>query len=157
MNCGAICLQHIHRGHGHRMSLRKARALCKTTRNGTRASDMMTALTALGYRNVRLKRKMRWSDLQREVASGNHVLVIWWSDLDSNGVTSAADGHWSAVERVTADTIELFDPDPEETVTLPKSFFYARWYDYEKDEFGNRDDFIRAAVIARYSRIPKTR
>lgn len=151
MNCGAICLQHVQKSHGKTLSLRKARELCKTNRNGTRASDLMAALETLGYKNVRLKRMMRWSELQRAV-SNNDVFVTWWSDLDSNGIAYPADGHWSIAKKVTRDTITLFDPDPEEEIVLPRQAFEARWFDYEKTHAGKRDNFVRAAVIARYPR-----
>lgn len=150
MNCGAICLQYVHRSHGKQLSLPKARRLCKTSRKGTYVIDLIDALHTLGYKNPRLRRMMTWQLLKQTVARGNDVFVTWWSDLDSNGAAAPADGHWSVVRKVTKDTITLFDPDPEEEITLPRMAFEARWFDYEKDHAGKRDDFIRAAVIARF-------
>lgn len=149
MLCGAICLQHVHHSNGHKLSLTRARKLCKTSRKGTFAVDLMDALTTLGYKRARLKQFIKWSELKRLVETGNAVFVTWWSDLDSNGTPSLADGHWSVAKRVTKDTITLFDPDPEEEITLPRLAFESRWHDYEKDHAG-RKDFIRAAVIAKY-------
>lgn len=149
MNCGAICLQHVHAQHGGKLSLRKARKLCHTTRAGTYNSGLIEALTKLGYKNPRHKQRLSWRELKRLVDSGADVFVSWWSDLDSNGIASPADGHWSVAKKVTRDTITFFDPDPEEEITLPRLAFESRWFDYEKDHAGRRD-FIRAAIIARY-------
>lgn len=132
------------------MSLTRARKLCHTTRKGTYASDLINALSELGYRNPRLRQNLSWRELKRLVDSGADVFVTWWSDLDSNGTASPADGHWSIAKKVTRDTITIFDPDPEEEITLPKEFWVARWYDWERNEHAARRDFIRAAVIARY-------
>ena len=150
MNCGAICLQYVEKTHGRRISLRKARELCKTTRNGTRAADLIQALEQRGYKGVRLKQNIKWAELKRLVNGRNDVFLSWWSDLDTNGTPAFADGHWSVARKVTRDTITLFDPDPEQEVVLPKEFFVARWYDWEKTEHAARRDLIRAAVIARY-------
>lgn len=150
MNCGAISLQYVHRKHGNRLSLTRSRKLCKTTRRGTYAVDLMDALRTLGYRNVRLRRQMTWAVLKQAVERGNDVFVTWWSDLDSNGTAMPADGHWSVATAVTKDTITLFDPDPEEEITLPRAFFESRWFDYERDHAGRRDDFIRCAVMAKF-------
>lgn len=149
MDCGAICLKYVHASHGKTISLRKARQLCKTTRKGTYVADLMDALHSLKYKNVRLRRMITWNILKQMVSRGNDVFVVWWSDLDSSGVAAPADGHWSVVRKVTKNTITLFDPDPEEEITLPRIAFEARWFDYEKTHAGKRDDFIRAAVIAR--------
>lgn len=152
MNCGAICLKYVHNTHGQPISINRAKKLCKTTRKGTYVVDLIDALRELGYVNVRLRRMMTWDMLRYMTSRGSDIFVTWWSDLDSNGVASPADGHWSVVKEVTNETIRLFDPDPEEEITLPKEAFLSRWFDYEKDHAGKRDDFIRAAVIARYSR-----
>jgi ABC-type bacteriocin/lantibiotic exporter with double-glycine peptidase domain len=149
MNCGAICLQHVHREHGNRLSLTRSRKLCKTTRKGTFAADLIDALEQLGYKRPRLVQNLAWRELKRLVDTGNDVFLAWWSDLDSNGIPSPADGHWSVAKKVTRDTITLFDPDPEEAITLPRLAFESKWHDYERDHAG-RKDFIRAAVIAKY-------
>ena len=149
MNCGAICLQYVHSQHGKKLSLRKARKLCHTTRAGTYNAGLIEALEKLGYKNPRHKQHIKWWELKRLVDAGNDVFVSWWSDLDSNGTPSLADGHWSVARKVTRDTITLFDPDPETEITLPRLAFESRWHDYESDHAG-RKDFIRAAIIARY-------
>lgn len=150
MLCGARCLQYVHQNHGKRLSLRQAKKLARTTRAGTYAANLIEALRGLNYRNPRLRRNLTWGELKRLVSGGSDVFVSWWSILDSNGIAAPPDGHWSVARKVTRDTITIYDPDPEEELTLPKAMFVANWYDYERDHAGKRDDFIRAAVIARF-------
>lgn len=80
MNCGASCLSHIHKEHGHRLSLKKARQLAKTGRHGTRIVDPMNALIELGYKNVRLKQNLKWHELKKLVDAGNDVVVMGITD-----------------------------------------------------------------------------
>ncbi len=150
MNCGAICLQYVESLHGRALSLPKARALCKVTPNGTYIADLVDAFATLGYANPRLIEHVSWAHLTRLVKAGNEVLVSWWSDLDTNGKAAPADGHWSVATHVTPDAISIFDPDPEEIISLPREFFIARWYDYERAPNGKRVDLHRAAVVTKY-------
>lgn len=150
MNCGALCVQYIHRGHGKKMSLRKAREMCGTNRHGTRHDGLMNGLMDLGYRNVRCKERVTWGELKRLVDSGADVIVNWLSDLPAGSRPAPADGHYSVAKKLTKDTIAIYDPDAEQIITLPKQFFMSRFYDYELDHAGKRTDFLQSAIIARW-------
>lgn len=150
MVCGALCVKHIHQGHGKKLSLRKAKEVCKTGRHGTRHVDMMDGLVALGYKNVRCKERIKWGELKRLVDSGADVIVNWLSDLPAGNRPSFTDGHYSVAKKVTKDSIFLYDPDADQVIELPKLFFLARFYDYEIDHAGKRTDYAQSAIIARY-------
>lgn len=152
MNCGAWCVRHIHNSHGHRLSLKRARQLARTGRHGTYIPDLMNALVELGYCNVRLKQNLKWHELKNFVDGGNDVIVSWFSDLPSGKTPSLADGHYSVAKKLTKDTISIYDPDAEQVITLPRAFFWSRFYDYELDHAGKRTDFLQAAIVARYPR-----
>ena len=152
MNCGALCLRYIHTEHGKQISLRRSRELCKTTRNGTSIPNLVNALESLGYRNVRVKQNLTWTQLKRLVDSGNDVIVSWISDLPAGNVPAFAEGHYSVARKLTCDAIDLFDPDADQIIRLPKAYFLARFYDFAIDRAGKRTDFLQTAVVARYPR-----
>ncbi len=152
MNCGAWCVVHIHQSHGQKLTLRKSRTLCKTSRNGTRHVDLAAGLMALGYKNVRCKEKIKWGELRRLVDSGADVVVNWLSDLPAGNRLSFADGHYSVAKKVTKDSISLYDPDVDQIIELPKSYFYSRFYDFEIDKAGKRTDYPQSVIIARWGR-----
>lgn len=73
MNCGAVCLQYVHKSHGQRLSKRRARELARTGRHGTYVRDLVDALKTLGYQNVRVRQNLKWWELKRLVDAGNDV------------------------------------------------------------------------------------
>jgi len=150
MLCGALCLQHVHQSHGKKLSLRKARELAKTTRHGTTVTNLMSALEQLGYSHVRLKQRLTWSSLKRLVNGKNDVFVTWLSDLPSGNVAMPADGHYSVVRKVSRESLVLYDPDFSTEITLPRAFFWSRFYDFEIDRAGKRTDYLQCAIVARF-------
>lgn len=150
MNCGALCLVHVHESHGQKLSLTRARKIAKTGRHGTHVYDMVNALNILGYKNARLKQNLTWSELRRLVDDGNDVVVTWLSDLPAGNVPLPVDGHYSVAKKLTRKSIVLFDPDVQQEITLPRIFFWSRFYDFELDHAGKRTDLLQSAVIARY-------
>jgi hypothetical protein len=42
----------------------------------------------------------------------------------------------------------MYDPDCDDTITVPRVLFEPHWADYE-DCDGDRRDFVRSAVVAR--------
>ena len=151
MYCGADCLAYVEKRRGRRLSRSRAARLAGTNRNGTRAEGLLLALDLLGYR-ARLCERLSWAKLKGYAQRGNVVIVSWWSDLDAGDkrpVALPADGHWSVVEKVTRETVTLYDPDAPTLRELPRKFFESRWYDYDIAPDGTRRDLIQAAVVAR--------
>ena len=146
MLCGPYCIQFIHtQRHKQKLTLARASKLCGTTKNGTGVDGMVEALINLDY-TARLKEKMSWSQLRDATRSGADVIVLWWSVLNV-GAPSQPDGHWSVALRVRRNEIDLYDPDPAQSITLSRKFFEAHWYDAR---ISPHKDYINTAVIARY-------
>lgn len=147
MYCGPRCLVYIERRQGRELSLKQASELCETTRAGTYPEGLVNALRKLGYR-AKLQQNLTWGKLREFLRKKRIIVVDWWTVLNApEGPVTPPDGHWSVVESMTRNSITLYDPDPEQVITLPKSFWMAHWFDYNQDESG-RHDMLQSAVVA---------
>jgi len=84
--------------------------------------DLVNTLKVLKL-NVKEKANSKWEDLLN-LNTLNNVIIVSWMKLGYKG-------HFSVVEQVNKDSIELADPDNGKIVKIDKIKFMCLWMDYD--------------------------
>ncbi|OGZ73114.1 MAG: hypothetical protein A2908_01120 [Candidatus Staskawiczbacteria bacterium RIFCSPLOWO2_01_FULL_38_12b] len=95
-------------------------------RGGLYNKDLVLAVEKFGL-NVKEKANSTWADLGR-FNKPNKVIVVSW-------MMKGYIGHFSVVEKVNKDSIELADPDTGKITKMKKIIFLRLWMDYEVKEW----------------------
>jgi len=91
-------------------------------KDGLFNTDLVETLKKMGL-HVKVHTSTRWSDLVRYNTTNNVIIVSW--------MMKGYIGHFSLVEKVGKDFIELADPDNGKIVKMEKMIFMCLWMDYD--------------------------
>jgi len=124
--CGPATLVSILDFYGIKKSEKALSRLCNSSiKYGTDPKDIIAGLKRLGFR-VKFRQHGTWSELQKLTEKkGIPVLVNWWYDYEL-----PAEGHYSAVYKVTDRFIYMMDPAIGDYRRMSKKKFLRNWYDY---------------------------
>ncbi len=92
-------------------------------KGGLYNKDLVNAIEKFGL-NVQEKVNSTWADLARLNKPSNVIVVSW--------MMKGYIGHFSVVEKVNKDSIELADPESGKITKMKKIIFLRMWMDYEK-------------------------
>ncbi len=91
-------------------------------KDGLNNKDLVDTLQKLGL-SVQEKASAKWADLIRFNKSDKVILVSW--------MMLGYMGHFSVVEKVNKDSIELADPHTGKITKMKKIMFMRLWMDYD--------------------------
>ena len=91
-------------------------------KRGLTNKDLVGTLDKLDM-SVHAKANTKWADLIRSNTSDNLIIVSW--------MKYGYIGHFSVVEKVDRDSIELADPEDGKIVKMEKVIFMRLWMDYD--------------------------
>lgn len=137
ITCGPASIKHVLEMFGKRKSLRSLIALCKPTRNGTSAKNMIRALSTLGFVVMSVEKatlKHLISALKHNSTKPRAVIVSYlYYDESDTGDKWMQTGHWAAVSSFSAsrNRIVLFDSYFGKRKSYTWSDFRERWMDYD--------------------------
>lgn len=149
--CGPSSLKAVLAFHGRRVSMRRLRALCGTTGDGTDHDNLARGAAALGARVV-CKENGTLAELARFVGQGLPVIVGWWSmapdDLPFDRRWTLPQrrahdcGHYSVCTGVGGDRVWLMDPQEDQRTarvvgrtSMNRHRFLSVWYDTDTSAY----------------------
>ena len=149
--CGPASLKAVLAFHGRRVGMRRLRARCGTTTQGTDHAKLVAGAVGLGARVV-CKSHGTLAELAGFVGQGLPVIIGWWSMEDADlpfdrrwtlPQREAHDcGHYSVITGVGADRVWLMDPQegdrPGKAVgntSMSRRRFLSVWHDTDTDEY----------------------
>ena len=92
-------------------------------KGGLYNKDLVNAIEKFGL-SVQEKANSTWADIGRFNKPDKVVIVSW--------MMKGYIGHFSVVEKVNKDSIQLADPDTGKITKMKKVIFLRLWMDYEK-------------------------
>lgn len=137
VSCGPVSIKHALEVFGKKKPLTTLIALCKTTRNGTSAKNMIHALNELGFAVLAIEKanlKHLTSALRHTSSKPRAVIVSYLYADDAEDAGWKESGHWAAVSSFSAskNKIVLFDSYYGTRKSYTWSDFRARWMDFDK-------------------------
>ncbi|MFW6008708.1 MAG: cysteine peptidase family C39 domain-containing protein [archaeon] len=110
-SCGPASLRYLLNYFGLRISEKKLIKLTDTDENGTSFQKMVEALEQLGFQ-----------------AKGMQVNLTILQEYELPVIAYVDNDHFIVVKNINRNKVEVFDPEPEEGLTLwDKDNFLARW------------------------------
>lgn len=136
VDCGPASIKHVLAIFRKRKSLATLNALCKTTRNGTSTSNMIRALSKLGFavlsmQNATLRHLI--GSLRYPPANPRAVIVSYLYTSNAQDIDWKDSGHWATVSSYSASNgkIVLFDSYTGRKKSYRWSEFKELWKDYD--------------------------
>lgn len=108
-------------------------------KDGLSNDDLVETSKKLGFA-VRAKANAAWGDLMRSNTSNNVIIVSW--------MKYGYMGHFSVVERVGKDFIELADPEDGKISKMEKILFMRLWMDYDDMLYPSKNTDIQLRWMA---------
>lgn len=109
-------------------------------RQGLSNVELVETLRDLGF-GVRAKSLATWADLRAASRSQKSVAIVSW-------MLDGYIGHFSVVEKVTADGVYLADPLSGKIVRLQRIAFLRLWLDYDELWYPRTNGDIQLRWIA---------
>jgi len=121
--CGPTSIQMVLAYFGPSHSFEKIAKISQyKKKDGLSNRDLVETLQTLDF-TVREKTNATWADLARFNTTDKVIIVSW--------MKFGYIGHFSVVEKVSKDFIELADPHDGKIVNIKKMIFMRLWIDYD--------------------------
>lgn len=140
--CGPACLKIILDFYGIKKSEKSLVKLCKTTKEGTKANDLIKAAKKFKLSGF-IKDNSRIEDLKENLHQKIPVIVDWFLEDD---------GHYSIVAKMDKKHIFLQDPSIGKIRKIKLSKFNRIWFDFIYDIPTSKKDFIIRRMIVIYKK-----
>ncbi len=122
-SCGPVCIKMAADYFGLPYSLSYIDRLTRARERGGLTNDeLLRAIRRLGL-SVRTRKRASWQDLRRLNTERRLIILAW--------MLEGHRGHFSVLDRATAEHIFLADPEVSRVRRLPKHTFMRLWFDYD--------------------------
>ena len=140
-SCGPACIKMVTSYFNLPTSLNRINIVSGyRKRGGLYNEDLLETLEKLGLKTKPLN-NATWPDLIKYNKPNNVIIVSW--------MLRGYIGHFSVVDKVTAKTINLAEPESGKIIKLNKLVFLRLWFDYEPKWYPvkNTDISLRWMVV----------
>ncbi len=121
--CGPLCIKMAADYFGLPYSLSYIDRLTRSRERGGLTNDeLLRTIRQLGL-SVSSRRRASWQDL-RKLNTRNRLIILAW-------MLEGYRGHFSVLDRTTAEHIYIADPEVGGIRRLPKQTFLRLWFDYD--------------------------
>ncbi len=141
-SCGTACLKIILDYYGIKKSERSLAKLCKTTKKGTKAEDLIKAAKRFKLTGF-IKENSNISELKKYVHQKIPVIVDWFLEDD---------GHYAIVAKIDQRNIYLQDPSIGKIRKIKLKKFNRIWFDFVYDIPTEKKDFMIRRMMVIYKK-----